>query len=166
MPVSRQSFRRVIGDFVQRYQSKSDSISSSSNERSKTDRNSMISSDSISVSQNNQRQTFFLLIDRQSIISFSLSLIRITNVCIKLNVTFVNHWIISNKFCNIKNSKFSPTSSRRWSKMHWKSIKFYKPFFNINPKLFGSSIDRSNDGNSFWHVLFVEFIFWHMFIRS
>lgn len=61
MPVSRHSFRRVLGDLVHRYHSKQESLSSSSNDqlhsqtthsrlRTKADRNSIISADSISVS--------------------------------------------------------------------------------------------------------------------
>ncbi|CAF3900221.1 unnamed protein product [Rotaria sp. Silwood2] len=55
MPVSRHSFRRVIGDIVNRHNIKNDSTNgyprSSSRSSQKIDRNSMISNDSLSTSQ-------------------------------------------------------------------------------------------------------------------
>ncbi|CAF0903134.1 unnamed protein product [Rotaria sordida] len=55
MPVSRHSFRRVIGDIVNRHNIKNDSTNryfrNSSRSSQKSDRNSMISNDSLSTSQ-------------------------------------------------------------------------------------------------------------------
>lgn len=53
MPVSRHSFRRVIGDMVNRHNIKNDSTNgyhwNSSRSSKKNDRNSLISHDSVSV---------------------------------------------------------------------------------------------------------------------
>jgi hypothetical protein len=53
MPVSRHSFRRVIGDMVNRHNIKNDSTNgyhrNSSRSNKKIDRNSLISNDSLSV---------------------------------------------------------------------------------------------------------------------
>ena len=60
MPVSRNSFRRVIGDLVHRHHVKHDSVASTSVDSShrllnKSDRNSIVSSESISVSSDEIR---------------------------------------------------------------------------------------------------------------
>ena len=69
MPISRHSFRRVIGDMVHRHNMKNDSTKSSSNghhktnsrSRQKSDRNSLISNDSLSVCEEKNKQRFIYL---------------------------------------------------------------------------------------------------------
>jgi len=92
MPVSRHSFRRVIGDMVNRHNIKNDSTNgyhrNSSRSNKKHDRNSLISNDLLSVCLNkyNYRNISLFI----SLFIYSL-LKHIMNDYINVKKKFINH---------------------------------------------------------------------------
>ena len=96
MPVSRHSFRRVIGDIVHRHHNKTDPTNGyhrkTSRSDKKLDRNSLISNDSLSVCFNQINNSSFIYL-----YIFSHHKL-ITNDYINVKKKFINLLVISIKF--------------------------------------------------------------------